>query len=338
VSAGGLTGQRGREVVVPAITRGRTVLRDADEAYDFIDRAYARVRARSVGLVGSPALVFRSAATPLLKVDLVSNRMPTRHSVQLQGDCAFALCVAGGWAYDAGRAGSGAMVPGTPVAYPDDRPLTVEWAPFEALTLRLPRAEFARVAQEYGRSTRPFRFTGMSPLSDGLSSYWAGIMRHHAREVMATDSSLTSPLVHQAAIDAIAAGALASFPNTATTDSVRGTGRFGRDRVQQAEEFIHAHASLPVTLSQIAAEAGCSPWQLRAAFQSRWGMSPMRYLREVRLDLAHHELDSLGPGAPGVAEVARRWGLAHTGRFRPALRRRYGQDPANRPGPRGRLP
>lgn len=317
---------------MPVITHVRTVLHGADEAYDFIERRYARVRSRSVGRVGSPALEFRSAATPALAVDLVANRMPTSHSVLLEGDCAFALCLAGGWQYDAGSAGCGELVAGSAVAYPDDQVLASQWDPFDALTLRLPRTEVGRVAEEAtGASRRAFRFTAMTPMTPELSSFWAGTMRHFAREAMDTDSALASPLVHQAAIDALCAGALATFPNTSIPDDGRRTGRIGADRLRRAESFIHAHASAPITLSEIAAAAGCRPKELRAAFRSQWDVSPMGYVRDVRLDQARRELEGLEPGTSSVADVARRWGFAHTGRFRAALHRRYGSDSAPRP-------
>lgn len=321
---------------MPAITRMRTVLRDADEAYDFIERRYARVRARAVGEAGSPALEFQSAATPTLAVDVVHNRISTSHSVLMEGDCAFALCLSGGWRYDAGPAGSGELGAGSPVAYPDGRVLVSRWSPFDALTLRVPRGEVARVAEEAtGASRGAFRFTAMTPMTREMSSFWASTMRHYAREAMAADSLLTSPLVHQAAIDAMCASALATFPNTSTTATASACGRVGPDRVRRAEEFIHGHASLPITLSDIAAAAGCSPRELRAAFRTRWEVSPMGYLRDVRLEQAHRELDRLEPGTTSVADVARRWGFAHTGRFRAALHRRYGREPVGATGPVG---
>jgi transcriptional regulator GlxA family with amidase domain len=172
----------------------------------------------------------------------------------------------------------------------------------------------------------------MTPMTPELSSFWAGTMRHYAREAMAADSSLTSPLVHQAAIDAVCASALATFPNTSTPVTGRGCGRVGPDRVRRAEEYIHAHASTPITLSDIAAAAGCSPRELRAAFRAQWDVSPMGYLRDVRLEGAHRELDRTEPEATLVADVARRWGFAHTGRFLAARQRRYGRDPVDPTG------
>jgi transcriptional regulator GlxA family with amidase domain len=53
----------------------------------------------------------------------------------------------------------------------------------------------------------------------------------------------------------------------------------------------------------------------------------MEYVRDVRLRRAHEELRAADPFAASVADVARRWGFAHLGRFASAHEAKYGQKP-----------
>jgi len=58
------------------------------------------------------------------------------------------------------------------------------------------------------------------------------------------------------------------------------------------------------------------------------GGSPLNYLRGVRLELAHRDLQTGSTGAGGsVSAVADRWGFLHHGRFAASYRQRCGRPP-----------
>ena len=57
-------------------------------------------------------------------------------------------------------------------------------------------------------------------------------------------------------------------------------------------------------------------------------MSPLTYLRRLRLDGVHAELSRCEPWEVSVSEVAFRWGFTHLGRFAGAYRARYGVPPS----------
>ncbi len=56
-------------------------------------------------------------------------------------------------------------------------------------------------------------------------------------------------------------------------------------------------------------------------------MSPIRYLREVRLDRTHLEFQDRRSAFVTVADVARRWQFMHLGRFAAHYRQRFGESP-----------
>ena len=97
--------------------------------------------------------------------------------------------------------------------------------------------------------------------------------------------------------------------------------------VKRARDYIHAHAHTPITLETLVQYAGCGYRTLQMAFNAAYGMSPMAYLRSVRLNKAYNDLLNEQDGA-SVAEIAMKWGFAHAGRFARIYARQFGVLPS----------
>jgi AraC-like DNA-binding protein len=97
--------------------------------------------------------------------------------------------------------------------------------------------------------------------------------------------------------------------------------------VKRAIDLMEADPGRAVTVHDLARMAGVSVRSLQAGFQRHTGMSPMNYLRRLRLARAHDDLRHPGGGRT-VAEVAHRWGFVHMGRFSAAYRAQYGHPPS----------
>lgn len=55
-------------------------------------------------------------------------------------------------------------------------------------------------------------------------------------------------------------------------------------KVQTARRYLEEHLDETVTLEQLAAEVGCSPWHLQRLFKLRTGLSPRQYVNARRLE------------------------------------------------------
>jgi AraC-like DNA-binding protein len=97
--------------------------------------------------------------------------------------------------------------------------------------------------------------------------------------------------------------------------------------VRDAMDLIEAGAHLPLTTSTLARQCHVSVRTLQEGFRRHLGMSPMAYVREIRLRRAHNDLRSAHPSHTTVAAIAHRWGFAHLGRFATAHKETYGQTP-----------
>jgi transcriptional regulator GlxA family with amidase domain len=92
--------------------------------------------------------------------------------------------------------------------------------------------------------------------------------------------------------------------------------------------FVDAHAHTDIALTDIAAAVYVTPRTLQYTFRRYLDMSPMEYLRRVRLDHAHEHLRKADPATTTVGMIAAQWGFAHTGRFSGLYRRTYGRTPS----------
>jgi transcriptional regulator GlxA family with amidase domain len=83
------------------------------------------------------------------------------------------------------------------------------------------------------------------------------------------------------------------------------------------------------TVAELATASSTSVRSLQENFRRSLGTSPMRYLRDFRLEHVHEELLAAEPGGVTVTEVAARWGFVHHGRFAAAYRQRFAERPSD---------
>jgi AraC-like DNA-binding protein len=96
--------------------------------------------------------------------------------------------------------------------------------------------------------------------------------------------------------------------------------------VKRVQDYLRANAAEPVTADQMALVAGVSLRSLYAGFKEYCGVSPMQYLRTLRLDFARNAL--LNEPDCNIAAIAMRWGFGHLGRFSIEYKERFGESPS----------
>ncbi|NJL48319.1 MAG: helix-turn-helix domain-containing protein [Leptolyngbyaceae cyanobacterium SM2_5_2] len=98
--------------------------------------------------------------------------------------------------------------------------------------------------------------------------------------------------------------------------------------VRQAEEYMLAHLEEPITLKDLCQVLNTSSSPLNRGFQDVFGVSPMVYLRQLRLHAIHQILKAADPTTTQVADVAQRLGFWHGGRFSQYYQQMFGQPPS----------
>ena len=98
--------------------------------------------------------------------------------------------------------------------------------------------------------------------------------------------------------------------------------------LRRAIDFIHENAHRDIGLSDIAAAIGVTPRSVQYIFRRHLSTTPLEYLRRVRLDRAHRDLQAADPAVDTVMAIAGRWRFAHPGRFSIAYREAFGTPPS----------
>jgi len=96
--------------------------------------------------------------------------------------------------------------------------------------------------------------------------------------------------------------------------------------VLKAADFMRRAYPRPITCEDTAHAAGISTAHLHALFKRWLGVSPGRYLGEVRLD---HAKDRLAGSVEPIVEIALGVGFSEQSAFTRAFRRRFGESPAS---------
>ena len=163
----------------------------------------------------------------------------------------------------------------------------------------------------------------------GVGAQWTHLVR-----LIATDAALGDGLTHHPAVrrrlrESLVSGLLLAAGHRYRDRLDDPQVKLAAPRtVRRVTEAIHAEPGTAFTLGDLAVIAGVGRRSLQDSFQRHLGLSPMTYLRDVRLTHAHRELLAADPGAVNVAEIAYRWGFAHLGRFAASYRDRYGVSPS----------
>jgi len=104
---------------------------------------------------------------------------------------------------------------------------------------------------------------------------------------------------------------------------------FRRSRlVKQANDYMQTHIDQPLTLIDVCQSLGTSSRALCYGFQEIFGMSPMSYLKILRLQSVHRSLKLAGSGQKTVTEIASQFGFYHLGYFAHDYKKMFGELPS----------
>lgn len=180
-----------------------------------------------------------------------------------------------------------------------------------------------------GRSvTRTPDFAPLMPTDTASGRSWINMLGLFAEQFFHPDGLLNQPMVGKPFVDSLVRGFLLAADHSYRNALMEDLKPLAPRAIRTAIDVMEAEAHLPLTLSSIAARSAVSVRSLQQGFKRHLGMSPMSYLREVRLRRAHQTLLKADPSVVTVASVAYDWGFTNLGRFAAAHAARYSEPPA----------
>ncbi|CAH0145669.1 HTH-type transcriptional activator RhaR [Pseudomonas sp. Bi70] len=95
----------------------------------------------------------------------------------------------------------------------------------------------------------------------------------------------------------------------------------------KAKNFMHENAREDIRLEDVESAANVSRFKLFDGFRRYMGMSPMAYLKKIRLSEVRKELLKGGRGV-NISTVATEWGFNHLGRFASEYKKLFNEMPS----------
>ncbi|WP_144710471.1 AraC family transcriptional regulator [Curtobacterium pusillum] len=211
-----------------------------------------------------------------------------------------------------------------PVLLPPDNEYALWTADYDQRVVHLDRAFVQRVAvARVGVGEHALRFDDRHVPDPEAARRWQSVLTMLARSLRVGGPESAA---WQGAKTAAAEVFLEMFPPQVDhLPAVLGLPR--NARLRAAVEYIHDHAAEPVTIAELSAASGLSVRSVQESFRRVFDVSPLTYLRHVRLDRVRAELLEADAQVGAVGDVARRWGFAHLGRFSASYAERFGEYP-----------
>jgi AraC-like DNA-binding protein len=112
------------------------------------------------------------------------------------------------------------------------------------------------------------------------------------------------------------------------SEQVRNVDRHRARVMRRLEDTLTAKSGETLYMAELCAAVGATYWTLRDCCLEYLGMSPKRYLRMRRMNLARLALSSADPEKTTVTEIATNYGFWELGRFSVAYRSLFGEPPS----------
>lgn len=196
------------------------------------------------------------------------------------------------------------------------------------LSIKFPRTQVEHeLAGLLGRPVvNPIDFRLALPVDEGAGRRWMSILSALLQSADASRSA--AELRHlesleRSLISGLLISQVHSYTDQLAADAPRQ--RAPQTAIDRVVDEIQRAPDRGYSVADLARLAGISARSLQYGFQERHGTTPMRYLRQVRLDRAH---DDLTQAHGSVADIAYHWGFTNLGRFARAYRDRFGEFPA----------
>jgi AraC-like DNA-binding protein len=164
-------------------------------------------------------------------------------------------------------------------------------------------------------------------VTEGPGRTWAQMAIMIAGDMANPRGLFTNPLLAGRMQEALLTGLLLAV-NHRHHDALMNPAPCSASQIKPVVDVIEAHPERPFTVAALAEVAAVSVRTLQHGFQRHLEMSPMSYLRQVRLARAHQDLSAFGPDQVTVTQIAHKWGFGHISRFAAAYRTRYGIGPS----------
>ncbi len=185
------------------------------------------------------------------------------------------------------------------------------------------------LSQDYGVTvTKQIEFKRRLDLTRGMGKSLANFLFYICSEADDESSALCLGITREKVEHLLVTTILECIPHSYSVDMQEINNQFRPAHVKRAVDYIMDNLQRPINLGQLADITGVSARSLQLGFNETYGISPMRFVRDVRLKRARDELLKSRAEGITVAEVAERWQFQHHSQFSRLYQKRFGELPS----------
>ncbi len=152
------------------------------------------------------------------------------------------------------------------------------------------------------------------------------LINYAVNELREEPSAVLNPIIRRQ-LDDLVLSALLSLPGDHHRLIDSASSSIGSSVVRRAEEFMDANVGHPISMSDVAAECGCSRTKLFQAFRQERQWTPLQFFVRRRLELSRRRLLTPFEGT-SVTMVALDSGYANFSQFSQQYRKLFGETPS----------
>ena len=168
-----------------------------------------------------------------------------------------------------------------------------------------------------------------------LSDEQGGMLRERLAPFLDSAERNTAAFAHPAATkvfrDEMISVLLGLIENASQTPPRDLTHTTYSDIVRRCERILQDNAEQPITVLDLCRALRCSRRTLQTGFQRVANVTPVEYLRSIRLNAVHRLLRTTSAEELLIGDAAYRWGFTHLGYFAREYRDLFGELPSQTP-------
>ncbi|MEX2123528.1 MAG: AraC family transcriptional regulator [Woeseia sp.] len=199
----------------------------------------------------------------------------------------------------------------------------------EQLIVRVERKDMEHhLEQQLGRHIeRPVEFAPAVPLTTTSAKEITSLLHLMTMSLTEAGGICSSSIARNHMASLLISGLLSCLDHNYQEELRKGIGRPHPAYIARAQEFMKQNLVEPIGPEDVAAAVDVSTRALFAGFKMYLNTTPMRYLKDLRLDMVRETLASVDPRHASVTTIAMNYGFLHLGHFCAAYKQRFGELP-----------
>ena len=199
----------------------------------------------------------------------------------------------------------------------------------EKLIVRINRDTLEQYCQQYlGRMlTSAIEFAPVIQTTDNPGLQWMRTLSW-AYDILSVPDMKLAPIIEKQIEQSVVSLLLHYQPHSFSQEMHREDSDICPAFIRRAKEFIEAHATQAISVTDIAVAAGVSTRSLYSGFRKYSRVSPSQFIKDIRLNLARAQLKEADNNITTVTDIAINCGFNHLGHFTADYKKRFGETPS----------